>query len=108
MKTWLNQLYQRCIRLFKSRTKIAEIPLPEPLPAPPSTPAATQGQGLKCPECKSAIPVSIPLLLSGGPFVCPGCGLRLNVNRGESQSALGALAKLDVGMKKARQASGQS
>jgi transcription elongation factor Elf1 len=61
--------------------------------------------GFNCPVCTGFIPVSIQQLLSVERFVCPQCLLEIKLNKGESQKALDALAKVKSAEDGVKQAS---
>lgn len=56
--------------------------------------------GMECPVCVGFIPVDIEQLLYDGVIACPNCGLRLTVNRQQSQAAMNALKKVDDAVKR--------
>lgn len=81
--------------------------LPSPSPsavpaAPPSGPMIAQEPGLTCPRCLHRIPVSIGMLLSGGPVICSRCFLQLGIDRERSKESLAALSTLDQRLEQAR------
>lgn len=47
-----------------------------------------ESRGFPCPTCSEPIHVDVVRLLGGGPFFCGACGLRLDVDRTASASAL--------------------
>ena len=70
-----------------------------------------QMPGLDCPQCSHRIPMTIPLLLSGRPFFCQGCGLKIEVDSQKSSYVLDRLQnlqnKLDQADKMAKEALGK-
>jgi hypothetical protein len=56
-----------------------------------------QTAAMPCPECKSPLPMSIEILLSGQPIKClnPACGIELKVDYGQSSQAMKELEKLN-------------
>lgn len=61
-------------------------------------------RGFPCPECGGAVPVDVSRLLSGVPFYCSGCGLRLQVDAGASAGALEAARHYQAALGHAEQA----
>lgn len=57
--------------------------------------------GLDCPRCNFRIIISIEMLLSGDPVVCPNCGLKLSVDQEKSNACLNALRKVNNAVKEA-------
>ncbi len=55
--------------------------------------------GMPCPECKFFIEMPMEDILYKSSFVCPGCGLKLELQRQQSQTSLAALQQLHVAMK---------
>jgi DNA-directed RNA polymerase subunit RPC12/RpoP len=77
----------------------------------PSTPAMEQAAvqkppGLDCPRCTFRIMISVPMLLSGEPVTCPSCGLRLTVDRQQSQACLDELKKVYDAVQKVEEVKG--
>ena len=60
--------------------------------------------GLDCPQCGFRIQVSIPMLLSGEPIICPACGLKLSADQEKSQACLNELRKVNDAIQKAEEA----
>ncbi len=60
-----------------------------------------QTPGLDCPECGHRIPTSIPILLSGRPLFCGGCGLKLEIDMQKSSYVLDKLQDLQDNLIKA-------
>lgn len=61
--------------------------------------------GLICPQCNKFIPISIRDLLTKKGIECPYCSLQLSIDRGKSQKALSALAKIHQAEKSVENAS---
>ncbi len=59
-----------------------------------------QVPGLDCPQCGFRIQVSIPMLLSGEPIICPSCGLKLSVDQEKSRTCLYELRKVNDAVQK--------
>lgn len=53
-----------------------------------------QRTGLACPVCGVFIETSVWELLARRPLVCPGCGLVLTLDEGQSEQALKVLDKV--------------
>jgi hypothetical protein len=73
-------------------------------PAPQTwrqAPVMSAQPGIQCPRCQTRFEILIPVLLSGMPLCCPGCGLELKVNREKSEESLAALEKLHGNFEKA-------
>jgi len=51
---------------------------------------------LPCPECGFKIEISLPELLTRSEFVCPGCNLKLTMDRDESKNALEMMQQLHI------------
>ncbi len=64
--------------------------------------------GMPCPECRFNIQLSIRELLYEAQFQCPGCGLRLFMDRGRSRGSLEALQQLNIAMVNVEKAKRQS
>ena len=60
--------------------------------------------GLDCPQCGFRIQLSVAMLLSGEPVLCPACDLKLSVDREESQACLNELRKVCAAIQKAEEA----
>ena len=54
--------------------------------------------GMPCPRCKFFIQMSIKDILYKTEFICPGCSLKLTLNRGESKDTLKALQQLHIAL----------
>lgn len=65
--------------------------------------AETRVHGLNCPVCRTFIPVDMFDLLHKNDIACPGCGLRLTINKTQSKQALDALAKVEQAVRKVRE-----
>lgn len=57
------------------------------------TQQAQRPSGMPCPQCGGFIPVSMQQIIADSSILCPHCGLRLNINHQESQTAIEALKK---------------
>lgn len=57
--------------------------------------------GMPCPDCKFFIKMPIAELLTSPGFFCPGCGLRLSLERSSSLKSMELLQDLNVAMKNA-------
>lgn len=44
----------------------------------------SQTTGLTCPKCSGFIPLTLEKLLKDHVFICPHCGLRLSIDRKQS------------------------
>lgn len=55
--------------------------------------------GMPCPRCHFFIKMSIEDLLYKNEFICPGCSLKLTLDRGQSRESLKALQHLHVAIK---------
>ncbi|MEM6820775.1 MAG: hypothetical protein AAF558_02375 [Verrucomicrobiota bacterium] len=66
---------------------------------PPPKGEKPREPGITCPKCKFFIQMAIQDLLTQSVFVCPGCGLKLNLDRGASRGSLQALQQLNVALK---------
>ncbi len=51
--------------------------------------------GLPCPNCNELIRFTIEALLTRTDFFCSACGLKLSLNRPESQESLQVLEKIN-------------
>jgi DNA-directed RNA polymerase subunit RPC12/RpoP len=68
-----------------------------PVPAPPVAAPEVQISklpGLDCPSCGFRMIISVPMLLSGEPVICPSCRLKLTVEREQSKACLTELEKV--------------
>jgi transcription elongation factor Elf1 len=74
--------------------------------APAASPPAQKPPGLDCPKCRFRMPVSIQMLLSGQPVVCPSCGLRLTIERERSKACLDELRKVHDAVARVEKARG--
>ena len=54
--------------------------------------------GVPCPQCKNRIPVSIPILLAHSAIFCNNCGIKLTIDKENSQDGLEQLEKLHKAM----------
>ena len=64
---------------------------------------SSHGPGtLLCPNCREAIPVSLPELVASGSLHCPACGLDLHLDRRRSAQSVQMLTELEHGQSKAR------
>lgn len=63
--------------------------------------------GLACPKCQNKIKISIPMLLTGQPIVCPNCLLELRIDTEKSLESLKALKKLQNDFEKAERIKNQ-
>ena len=61
--------------------------------------AGDRGGQMPCPECGFKIKIAIEDLLFQGEFTCPGCHLRLQLDRDRSRTSLQALQDLHVAMR---------
>ncbi len=61
--------------------------------------------GIHCPVCHGFIPMPVQHLLFDKGFVCPSCGLGLNVDRKKSAKALALLAKVSEAQRKVEETS---
>lgn len=52
--------------------------------------------GLNCPECNFFIQFSLADLLYKQDFSCPGCGLKLSMNREQSRESMELIQKLYI------------
>lgn len=57
---------------------------------------------LLCPNCREAIPVSLPELVVSGSLRCSACGLDLHLDQGRSAQSVQLLTELEHGQSKAR------
>jgi hypothetical protein len=57
--------------------------------------------GMPCPSCKFFIKMPIAELLASPGFSCPGCGLRLSLDRNSSQKSMELLQDIHVAMRNA-------
>ena len=53
--------------------------------------AGTRPTGMPCPNCNGFMPISMQQIIVEPVITCPHCGLRLIINRQDSQSAIEAL-----------------
>lgn len=51
-------------------------------------------RGVPCPECNFVIPITMPMLLSGDPIVCPMCALTLHIDEEKSARSLNIIRQL--------------
>jgi DNA-directed RNA polymerase subunit RPC12/RpoP len=65
--------------------------------------SANSPYGIPCPECGWKIPTTIQQLLTNSVFICQNCGLELRLDREKSGAALASLAKVESGMKSAKE-----
>ena len=56
--------------------------------------SSTAQRGVPCPECNFAIPITMPMLLSGEPIVCPMCALALHIDVEKSADSLKFIREL--------------
>ena len=63
-----------------------------------------QPPGVNCPECGFNIQVTISILLNNSAIFCSNCGLKLTIDRQESNKSLDQLRKLNAEIKKAERA----
>ena len=61
--------------------------------------------GIRCPHCGNLIPINIQQILFSNSLFCPTCGLKLNIDKGKSDKALKALAKIDEAQKRVEETS---
>lgn len=47
----------------------------------------SQMTGLTCPKCSGFIPLTLEKLLKDHVFICPHCGLRLSIDRKQSDQS---------------------
>lgn len=59
-----------------------------------SAPPMQKRSGMSCPKCGEFIPISMEEIIVGLSFICPGCGLKLDVDRTVSAKAIRALKKV--------------
>ena len=52
-----------------------------------------QETNFKCPQCNQAVNIDLGILLSRFTIYCQHCGLKLNLDKGKSSSAINALGK---------------
>lgn len=52
--------------------------------------------GVGCPRCNKFIPTSITELITASFLCCPHCGLRMDIDRQKSKTALEALKKVNM------------
>jgi DNA-directed RNA polymerase subunit RPC12/RpoP len=83
-KLWKTHSVKEAALSVSSST--AAIPLQQTQPPKPP--------GLDCPTCGFRIIISVPMLLSGQPIVCPSCRLKLSVEREQSKACLTELEKV--------------
>lgn len=55
----------------------------------------SEEKGINCPKCGQLIPLTIPLLLSGEPIVCPFCQQMLHVDKESSKDGLRLMSEYD-------------
>lgn len=93
-KIW-NRIRLLLIKLLQDK-EVKEVP------EEPHEELISRQPGLVCPECSFKIPISIDMLLSEGPIICPSCKLNLNVEKEASKPILDRLRKLDNVIKEAQ------
>lgn len=76
---------------------------PQPTIADTGLTDTARPHGLNCPVCQAFIATSMTDLLHKGHLDCPGCGLRLTINRTQSKQALEALAKVEKSIQNLRE-----
>lgn len=97
---WFKKFFENVGAWFNRKPKQVITARPEATPVV----EISRQPGLTCPECATRIQVSISMLLSHQPVVCPACGLVLELDVHQSEGALNALRKLQHGLDAARQA----
>ena len=86
---------------------VVEPTVPSPVHSPAVQEAPVQKpQGLDCPRCNFRITISVPMLLSGEPIACLSCGLKLTVERDQSQACLNELQKVYKAVQRVEKAKG--
>ena len=51
-------------------------------------------RGVPCPQCTFVIPITMEMLLSGDPIVCPMCALTLHIDVEKSANSLKLIRQL--------------
>ncbi len=64
----------------------------------PANPSTTPG--VPCPDCNFRIPVTIPMLLMNDAIFCNSCGLKLSIDREQSEEGLKLLQNLNEAVEK--------
>ena len=56
----------------------------------------TSIKGITCPECKNLLHISIDEIEENGGFVCPFCGLTIQISKTPLEKAQEAINKLNI------------